>query len=130
MKSLYNAIRLTGLLFVLMTSGVYADYKGELSQAQAQEKMAAGAITVIDVRSAGEYQAGHVPGALNIPYDQIEQHLDQISMLKNKPVLLYCRSGRRAGMAESTLTQLGFTQLYHLEGDMMDWSKNQLPEEK
>ena len=130
MKAVSKRIQLVSLLLILTTPWAYADYKGELNQTQAQEQIASGVITAIDVRSAEEYKAGHVPGALNVPHNQIEDHLDQISHLKDKPVLLYCRSGRRASMAEATLTELGFTQLYHLEGDMQGWSKNRLPEEK
>ena len=130
MKALSKRIHLISLLLILTTPWTYADYKGELNQTQAQEQISAGSITAIDVRSAEEYNAGHVPGALNIPHNQIEDHLSQIMHLKDKPVLLYCRSGRRAGMAEATLTELGFTKLYHLQGDMQGWSENQLPEEK
>ena len=130
MKALSKRIHLISLFLIVTASWSYADYKGELNQSAAQERLASGSITAIDVRSADEYNAGHVPGALNIPHNQIEERLDQILHLKDKPVLLYCRSGRRAGMAEATLTELGFTQLYHLQGDMQGWSENRLPEEK
>ncbi|MCP5017017.1 MAG: rhodanese-like domain-containing protein [Ketobacter sp.] len=121
---------LTAGLFFLLASVAGAEYQGELTQKQAQERMTAGTITTIDVRSAGEYSNGHVPGAINIPHDKISNQLEQIKHLKDKPVLLYCRSGRRADMAETTLSELGFSQLYHLQGDMMEWDKNQLPVEK
>jgi len=121
---------LTAGLFFLLASVAGAEYQGELTQKQAQERMTAGTITTIDVRSAGEYSKGHVPGAINIPHDNISNQLEQIKHLKDKPVLLYCRSGRRADMAETTLSELGFSQLYHLQGDMMEWDKNQLPVEK
>lgn len=121
---------LTAGLFFLLASVAGAEYQGELTQKQAQERMTAGTITTIDVRSAGEYSNGHVPGAINIPHDKISNQLEQIKHLKEKPVLLYCRSGRRADMAETTLSELGFSQLYHLQGDMMEWDKNQLPVEK
>ncbi|AUM14407.1 rhodanese-like domain-containing protein [Ketobacter alkanivorans] len=121
---------ITAGLFFLLASVAGAEYQGELTQKQAQERMTAGTITTIDVRSAGEYSKGHVPGAINIPHDNISNQLEQIKHLKDKPVLLYCRSGRRADMAETTLSELGFSQLYHLQGDMMEWDKNQLPVEK
>lgn len=121
---------LTAGLFFLLASVAGAEYQGELTQKQEQERMTAGTITTIDVRSAGEYSKGHVPGAINIPHDKISNQLEQIKHLKDKPVLLYCRSGRRADMAETTLSELGFSQLYHLQGDMMEWDKNQLPVEK
>lgn len=127
---------LFGLLLILMSMTTTADelaiyiYKKDMSQTQAQEALAAGTIVAIDVRSEAEYQAGHVPGAINVPHNQIDSHLAQIKHLKDQPVLLYCRSGRRAGLAAATLSELGFSQLYHLEGDMQGWTKKQLPEEK
>jgi len=121
---------LTASLLFLLASVAGAEYLGELTQKQAQERIAAGTITIIDVRSAGEYSKGHVPGAISIPHDKISNQLEQIKHLKDQPVLLYCRSGRRADMAETTLSELGFSQLYHLQGDMMEWDKNQLPVEK
>jgi len=121
---------LCNLLLILASGAVFAEFKGEMDQAQAQRTIAAGNIVAIDVRSPEEYNAGHVPGAINVPHNQIDNHLADIMHLKDKAVLLYCRSGRRAGFAESSLTELGFTQLYHLEGDMQGWSEKQLPEEK
>jgi len=106
-----------------------ADFSGQLTPQQAQARIEASSITVIDVRQPDEYAAGHVPGAINIPHDQIDQHLQQISTLKQKPVLLYCRSGRRAAMAEEALSKQGFTRLYHLQGDIQGWQASQLPVE-
>ena len=85
---------------------------------------------ILDVRTPEEYLAGHVPRAINVPHDQIEQNLDDLLAYKNKKVVLYCRSGFRANKAAIVLTQLGFTQLTHLEGDMNGWHKSGLPIEK
>ena len=52
---------------------------------------------VLDVRTPKEFAAGHVPGAVNVPYDQVASHLAEIP--KDKDVVLYCQSGRRAGLA-------------------------------
>lgn len=130
MNPLLRRVTTATLLSLSLAFPAYADFQGELTQQQAQERIKAGTITVIDVRSDHEFSAGHVPGAINLPHDSITSHLDQISHLKDKPVLLYCRSGRRAGMAEVALSEQGFRQLYHLQGDMVEWEKNQLPVEK
>lgn len=121
---------LCSLLLILTTASAFAEFKGEMDPTQAQQAIAAGSIVALDVRSPEEYNAGHVPGAINVPHNQIDTHLTEITHLKDKAVLLYCRSGRRAGFAENSLTELGFTQLYHLQGDMQGWSEKQLPEEK
>ena len=84
---------------------------------------------ILDVRSAEEFAEGHVPGALNVPHSRITSHLATLGSIQ-QPVLVYCRSGRRAGIALETLTDLGFKQLYHLDGDMQAWQSDSLPIEQ
>ena len=84
-------------------------------------------LLVIDVRSAEEYAAGHVPGAVNIPHDQVPSRLAEIP--KDKEVVLYCRSGRRSGLAAETLEANGYKDLRLLQGDMPGWEKAGLPVE-
>jgi len=84
-------------------------------------------LLVIDVRSAEEYAAGHVPGAVNIPHDQVASRLAEIP--KDKEVVLYCRSGRRSGLAAETLEANGYKNLQLMQGDMPGWEKAGLPVE-
>jgi rhodanese-related sulfurtransferase len=74
---------------------------------------------VLDVRSPEEYASGHVPGAVNIPYDQIATRIAEVP--KDKDVVLYCKSGRRAGIAAEVLAGQGYDRLQHLEGDIVAW---------
>ena len=74
---------------------------------------------VLDVRTPQEYAAGHVPGAVNVPQDQLASRLAEVP--KDKDVVLYCQSGRRAGIAAEVLAANGYTRLSHLEGDMPAW---------
>ena len=82
---------------------------------------------VLDVRAPEEFVTGHVPGAVNIPYDQVAARLAEVP--KDKDVVLYCRSGRRAGMAAEVLAANGYTRLKHLEGDMPAWIEKGRPVE-
>jgi rhodanese-related sulfurtransferase len=84
-------------------------------------------VLLLDVRTPEEYAAGHIPGAVNIPYDQVGTRLSEIP--KSDEVVLYCRSGRRAGLAAETLAAAGYTRLAHLTGDMQGWSEAGLPVE-
>jgi phage shock protein E len=68
--------------------------------------------TVIDVRSSWEFVDGHVDGALNIPLDEIPSRLLEIQSLK-QPLVVYCRSGNRSGMAQSFLFQAGLKEVYN-----------------
>ena len=84
---------------------------------------------ILDVRSAEEFAEGHVPGSLNVPHSEIASHLAALGSIQ-KPVLVYCRSGRRADIALKALADLGFERLYHLDGDMQAWQSDSLPIEK
>lgn len=62
---------------------------------------------LIDVRTPGEYAAGHIDGAVNIPYDRIALELSDIP--KDRPIIVYCRSGSRSAHAKRTLESAGCT---------------------
>lgn len=67
---------------------------------------------VIDVRTPEEYAAGHIDGALNIPFDQIDKGIQSVKGLnKDQPILLYCRTGNRSGIAKETLEKQGYRQV-------------------
>lgn len=85
-------------------------------------------LLVLDVRSPEEFKEGHVPGAVNIPYDQMASRLGDVP--KDKDLVLYCRSGRRVGIAAEVLAANGYTRLSHLEGDMPAWVEKGRPVEK
>lgn len=81
---------------------------------------------ILDVRSADEFNEGHIVGAINIPHYAV---LDQLEQLKSfdKPIVVHCRSGKRAWKAEKMLMSNGVTNLIHLQGDMLNWVDQGLP---
>lgn len=87
----------------------------------------ADAPVILDVRSPEEYAEGHIPGAINVPYDQIAANLDSLETFLTAEVVVYCRTGRRAGVAENALREAGFTQVFDLEGHMTSWNEAGLP---
>ena len=87
-------------------------------------------LVVLDVRTPAEFAAGHVPGARNLPHDELPARLAELSSLKEKDVVLYCRSGRRTAIAVQTLRAAGFTKLLHLEGDIGAWEAAKQPLER
>lgn len=76
----------------------------------------AGQPLVVDVRTEGEYQQEHVREAVNIPYDQIAQRIAAFAPDHESRIVLYCRSGGRAGIAEQTLHRLGYHQVENKGG--------------
>jgi len=70
----------------------------------------------IDVRSVEEFQAGHLEGAVNIVHTDIAAKIATVTQDKNAEIQLYCRSGRRSGLAEAELKKLGFTNVHNAGG--------------
>lgn len=68
---------------------------------------------VIDVRTTEEYASIHLPTSLHIPYQQIAARFAQLEIRKDRPVVLYCRSGQRAAIAEKMLLQQGYTAVHN-----------------
>ena len=71
---------------------------------------------LIDVRSEEEFNAGHHAGAVNIPHTQISEKISTVAPDKSTPLYLYCRSGRRVGIAIEALKGLGYQTMYNLGG--------------
>ena len=82
---------------------------------------------VIDVRTSDEYAAGHIPGAINIPFDQVAQRIAEIETPQG--VALYCMIGPRARKGESALLAAGSENVFHLEGGLAAWQSAGLPVE-
>lgn len=81
---------------------------------------------LLDVRTPQEFAAGHVPGAVNIPHDQLASRLSEID--RDHWVLVYCRSGARATMAERVLVDEGI-EVRQVEGSWLRWQAEQRPVE-
>lgn len=71
---------------------------------------------LLDVRRLDEFNAGHIDGAVLVPYDIIGERIGSVVPDKNTPVFLYCRSGRRSAIAAETMKSLGYTNLIDLGG--------------
>ena len=71
-------------------------------------------VLLIDVRSPEEFAAGHLDGAINIPHEQIGEQIARFTQDKNAEIQLYCRSGRRSGVALETLQGMGYKNLNNL----------------
>jgi rhodanese-related sulfurtransferase len=79
------------------------------------------AIRLLDVRTPGEFEAAHIPGAYNVPLDTLHEHADEIRLAVEEPVILICQSGGRARKAEEALRSAGMDQLHVLAGGVNGW---------
>lgn len=77
---------------------------------------------LIDVRTESEWNEGHLEGAILIPYDKIEEGIAKVAPGRKRPINLYCRTGRRSGIALNTLKKLGYENVTN-EGSLKSASE-------
>ena len=109
---------LLALLLLAGCSGNSADgaYQ-QITQEEAKEMMDTQEVIILDVREQDEYDSGHIPGAVLLPVDSIDETTAvEVIPEKDSTVLVYCRSGNRSKTASSTLAELGYTNIYEFGG--------------
>ena len=76
---------------------------------------------LVDVRTHDEYNSGYIENSLNIDYlsNDFSENLEKLD--KNIPIVLYCRSGKRSSLSANKLSELGFKEIYNLEGGILEW---------
>ena len=86
--------------------------------------------TIVDVRTESEYESGHVPGAIHLPFYSVWTRNDDIKASPKDRVVVYCEHGPRAGLAKFGLWTVGFKNIVYLDGHMSGWKERNLPMEK
>lgn len=97
-----------------------------LSSMQAVRLMNQGAL-VLDLRAKESFDAGHIGDARNIPAAELEASAETLKKWRDRAVITYCDSGVSGAGAARTLTRLGFTKVFNLEGGLNAWLKDNLP---
>lgn len=82
---------------------------------------------VLDVREEGEFAAGHIPDAKNIPLAKLTERASELRKYQQKPLLVNCQGGVRSANACGQLKKAGFTRLYNLRGGLAAWNEAKLP---
>ncbi len=123
-----SATLLVFSILLASCSGAETPTVTELAQQEFVSNPPGGAL-VLDVRTPAEYAASHVPGAMNIPHDELAARLSDLDSDLDRPIVVYCKSGRRAEMAATVLVGAGYTGIHHLVGDMDGWLANDRPTE-
>jgi phage shock protein E len=108
--------------------GVAMATETPLAASQLVERQQAGqAPLLLDVRRADEYRDGHIAGALNIPVEQLGSRAGVLGVTRDREIVVYCVSGRRAARAQETLQSLGYHHVRLLDGSLNAWRQQQLP---
>src|SRR5436309_13944360 len=95
----------------------------EADPAEAQTLIESGA-QLVDVRSSEEFDAGHIPGARLVPLDTV--HSDAAGLDRGRPLVVYCRSGDRSGMAADAFAASGW-DAHSIAGGLLAWKDDGLP---
>ncbi len=103
------------ILTILLINPVLAGSGDPILAKQAWPMIENGAL-LIDVRTKKEFDAGHIEGAINIPFEETRALMDAIGDDKERSVVVYCRSGKRAGKAKTALNKNGFTNIFNATG--------------
>lgn len=105
-------------------------FDATIAAVELSDRIAAGdAPLILDVRSDAEFDAGHIPGAIHIPHDQVKDRLGELPTDTTVEVVVHCQSGRRAEVAEAELIAAGYTNVRDLDGHWAGWSAAGLPTE-
>ena len=120
-RSLRHALLLALALGVATAAGAQV---AEMAPEDLEARIAAGtAPLVLELRTAEEFAAGHIPGAMNISHDELAERLEELDIDLDETVVVYCRSGRRAGVAEELLGKAGYTKIMDLTGHWLGWQE-------
>ncbi len=79
---------------------------------------------ILDVRTPEEYAGGHLAGSVLIPLQEIDQRTADLPADKDRPILVYCRSGNRSGRAQQFLQKQGYSKVFNLKGGVLSWTLN------
>jgi molybdopterin/thiamine biosynthesis adenylyltransferase/rhodanese-related sulfurtransferase len=93
----------------------------EIDTATAEARIAAGAVTLLDVREPDEFDQGALPGVIHIPRGHLEAQIESRITDKNTPVIAYCAGGVRSAFAAKTLQELGYTNVVSMIGGFGKW---------
>ena len=121
----------------ITASDLVAEARAKIHEVAPGALQAAAHTVVIDVREPSEFETGHIPGAINIPRGVLEFQVDAHPAVANatdpalahreRPLVLYCRTGGRAALAADNLQKLGFADVRSIAGGIEAWREAGLP---
>jgi rhodanese-related sulfurtransferase len=94
----------------------------DLSVSEFSNKVAETGVITLDVRTPSEFNEGHIEGALLVDFQSGNFENEIASLDKSKTYAIYCRSGSRSGQAVKVMSEAGFTNIYNLNGGVIDWA--------
>ncbi|QTP57261.1 rhodanese-like domain-containing protein [Billgrantia antri] len=122
---------LVGAFLLVLTAWIAYEARNSassgVSSSQATQLINREDAVILDTREAGDFKAGHIAGARNIPQSRIDERVGELEKVKDKPVIVVCKSGQASGITVAKLAKAGFSRVYKLKGGMMQWQADGLP---
>jgi rhodanese-related sulfurtransferase len=112
---------------VVLTGCSTSPSASNLDSARFADKIVETDVVTLDVRTAGEFMAGHIDGAINIDVEGNTFDAEIANLDKAKTYAVYCQSGRRSQIAVDKMASAGFDSLFNLENGIADWNTQGLP---
>ena len=117
----------SGLMLIWPMLAGIRKASGSLTTLQATQLINQKDAVVVDIRDQGEYAAGHIMNAKSIPAKVFADRKAELEKLKSVPIILSCDTGQRAGPAAQKLREMGFTEVFVLQGGLNAWREAGLP---
>jgi len=120
------------LLFMMFSGGLTSRLRGfrEIGLAEAVQLINHSDAALLDVREDKEFQDGHILDAIHIPLGKLAGRMGELDDLRQKPLIVSCRSGHRSATACAQMRKNGFEEIYNLKGGVMAWQSAGLPTQK
>lgn len=115
-----NYIIILGLIIGFFVLKQLSRTQPELSSEVAKSYLKDDNYRFLDVRTESEFLSGHIENSIHIPLQELPSRLDEIEQLKQKDIIVYCRSGARSGKATNLLIKNNF-KVQNLSGGILDW---------
>lgn len=116
-----------GRIIVMQYKGTASTKFAEMTAEEARKLIQERKPLILDVRTPNEHYEVAISGSTLIPLQQLDGRISEIAQWKNKPLLVYCRSGNRSTVAAQILAREGFSEVYNLRPGMRGWQKAGFP---
>ncbi len=127
---LWSALVVLVIAWVVLEWRLRAKGTFDLNSAEFTRQLNSGTALLLDLRSAAEFEKGHIHGARQMTPSQVDPAAKELLRYKDSGVLLYCQTGMSSGEVVQKLLKAGYTKVYSLKGGIAAWLQDQLPLER
>ena len=115
------------LVTIFLGSNLYANELWSVTELKTKIDQSSEPLVLLDVRTVEEFESGHIRNSINSPHEILLSNIDLVSEYNDEPLVVYCRSGKRASLVIEALKKHGFTNVVDIEGDILAWSQSNYP---